>query len=229
MAARDARAIDRFASWCIHRSGWGWWWHTEVSLLALNYVGAMQLKKPDVLEWSGPVFDAFLAGAWVVYWTEDTIFWTAKPTVHMEKTADGRRFHNESYAALESDIENLYFWHGVLVPAFVVTKPEWITADMALKEENAEVRRVMIERMGMERFISESGAELIHRHERGELFSIDLPGDPERVLRSVRVKDPSTGREYFLRVPPTIKRADDAVAWTFGFDLAKNYRPVAES
>ena len=120
--------------------------------------------------------------------------------------------NNEAYAAIESDLENLYFWHGVFVPAFVVVKPEWITTKHVLSEENVEVRRVMIERMGMERFLQEAGASEIHKHDMGDLFSIDLPkDDPEGVLRAVRVKDPSTGRIYFLRVPPTISRADDAV------------------
>jgi hypothetical protein len=116
------------------------------------------------------------------------------------------------------------------VPAFVVVKPEWITAKHVLSEENVEVRRVMIERMGMERFLLEAGASEIHKHDMGDLFSIDLPkDDPEGVLRAVRVTDPSTGRIYFLRVPPTISRADDAVAWTFGFETAKQYRPVVET
>lgn len=39
-------------------------------------------------------------------------------------------------------VENLYFWHGVLVPAFVVVKPEWITVQHIETESNAEVRRV---------------------------------------------------------------------------------------
>jgi hypothetical protein len=87
----------------------------------------------------------------------------------------------------------------------------------------------MIERIGMERFLGEAGASCIHRHEVGDLFSIDLPGDPEQVLRSVRVRDPSTGRVYFFRVPPSISRADDAVAWTCGFESAAQYRPTVET
>jgi hypothetical protein len=139
------------------------------------------------------------------------------------------RMHNNSYASLESDLENLYFWHGVFVPAFVVVKPEWITAHHVLSETNAEVRRVMIERMGMDRFIIDAKAKEVHKHYCGVLFSVDLPGDPEEVLKVVRVTCPSTGRIYFLRVPPQIKRADDAVAWTFGFDLTKEYKPIVET
>jgi hypothetical protein len=111
------------------------------------WLGARELKKPDVERWSKPLYDAFLAGAWSLYWTDDTLFWVAKPTVHREEMAGGgKRLHNDRYAALESDIENLYFWHGVLVPAFVVVRPDWITLKDIDAETNAEVRRVMIER-----------------------------------------------------------------------------------
>jgi hypothetical protein len=127
------------------------------------------------------------------------------------------------------DGSSLYSYHGIRVPVRIIEHPEKITAKEVLAEQNAEVRRVMIERVGMERFLSEAGARMIHSHEMGDLFSIDLPGDPDEFLRSVRVTDPSTGRKYFLRVPPSITRADDAVAWTFAFDTAKEYRPIAES
>ena len=123
----------------------------------------------------------------------------------------------------------LYSFHGVRTPAWIINHPERLTAKAVLAEGNAEVRRVMVEKMGMEKFLINADAKCIHRHEMGDLFSIDLPNDPERVLRAVRVKDPSTERIYFLRVPPQIKRADDAVAWTFGFDTAKEYRPIVET
>src|SRR5262249_45249482 len=114
-------------------------------------------------------------------------------------------------------------------PQQIIERPQTITAKEVLAEKNAEIRRVMIERIGMERFFRESCAKLIHQHEVGELFSIDLPDDPEGVLRAVKVEDPSTGRIYFLPVPPTIRRADDAVAWTFGFETAGEYAPLAET
>jgi hypothetical protein len=140
------------------------------------------------------------------------------------------RLHNPAGQAIGyGDGWGIWAWHGVRVDQRVIEQPETISAKEILAEQNTEVRRVMMERIGMERFLGEAGAKQIHTHEMGDLFSIDLPGDPERVLRAVRVTDPSTGRIYFLRVPPAIKRADDAVAWTFGFDVAKQYRPVAET
>ena len=78
---------------------------------------------------SGPVLDAFLAGAWMLHFTDDTLYWVAKPAVHVETIPGGRRLHSDKTAALESAVERLYFWHGVLVPAFVVVRPDWITLD----------------------------------------------------------------------------------------------------
>ena len=60
------------------------------------------------------------------------------------------------------------------------------------------------------------------------LYEVALPNDPDRVARYVQVADPSTGREYFLRAPPTIQTVAEAVAWTFGLG-AGEYRPAQES
>ena len=49
----------------------------------------------------------------------------------------------------------LYAWHGTRVPQWVIENPELITPERILAEENAEVRRVMQERYGFQRFFLE--------------------------------------------------------------------------
>lgn len=162
-AARDARdggrdVLQRFAAWCIQAYGWSYW-RFDLSWISTTHFGA---KTDAVRSWSTPLFEAYVAGCWMLHWTDDTLYWVAKPTVHVERTTQGaRRLHNEAYAALESDVENIYFWHGVLVPAFVVVRPDWITLKHIEGETNAEVRRIMIERYGYERYLRESDAKLI--------------------------------------------------------------------
>jgi hypothetical protein len=39
---------------------------------------------------------------------------------------------------------------------------------------------------------------------------------------------PSTGRDYVLRVPPTMNSAREAVAWTFGMK-AEEYQPISQA
>jgi hypothetical protein len=171
--------------------------------------------------------DAQTSAGW--WWPHKDFVMVCNRPEFIKRDEQGRLHSDRSMSIRFRDGWGLWHWHGVEVTEQIILKPWQLTAKQALGEPNAEVRRVMVERIGMERFISEAGAKCIHQHEMGELFSIDLPDDPDRVLRSVRVTDPSTGRIYFLRVPPSIQRADDAVAWTFGFDPAKQYKPVVES
>ena len=255
--AQDARenTPHRFAQWCIQARGW-WWYNWEISWLATTAFGAAQRQDTKVGAWSNPLLGAFLSGCWLLFWTTDTLYWVAKPTVHTEATEGRRRPHNDSYAALESDAENLYFIHGVMVPAFVVVRPDWITIKHIRDEDNAEVRRVMIERMGWERFCSEAKLKLIHvdeltarfptlpvsetvhadmrattRYRKGKeiaelLESEEFKDFDDRPLKFVRVTDPSTGEKYTLRVWPENKRAYEAVAQTFGMSEAEYKKRV---
>ena len=152
---------------------------------------------------------------------------------------------------LESDVENLYFWHGVLVPAFVVVRPDWITLDHIKSECNAEVRRVMIERYGYERYCRDAGMKLVDEcrsdHKLvglrtaklwrdGELTLIDLlnstpepDGSVKRYVLSVDgdCYDGRAGRECIAAVASTWrKRSDPAQLF---FETPEQYAPVAES
>ena len=52
--------------------------------------------------------------------------------------------------------------------------------------------------------------------------------DSEGVARCVQVQDASTKRQYFLRVPPEMRTAREAVAWSFGID-PDDYVPAVET
>jgi hypothetical protein len=215
----------------IQSNGWSFWsW--DLSWIVTTALGAKQLKRDGVTGWSLPLYKAFISGAWFLFWTENTLFWIAKPTMHFEPfigARNSRRLHNGEYAAIESDVENLYYWHGVEVPAFVVTRPDWITIRHIETEVNAEIRRVMIERYGQERFLADAGAKEIHRDDFGTLFRKDLPGDEPLVMVKVvnsTAEPDGSFKDYFLRVPPTITRAREAVAWTF--DLPENSYELAQ-
>ena len=118
-----------------------------------------------------------------------------------------------------------------MVPAFVVVKPEWITLKHIDTEQNAEVRRVMIERYGQERYLLDSKAEQIHRDDFGVLYRKKIPGDEALVMVKVANSTPEPDgslRDYFLRVPPDMIRARQAVAWSFG-KKENEYNPCVET
>jgi hypothetical protein len=102
-----------------------------------------------------------------------------------------------------------------------------LTRDDFFAASNAEVRRIVQERMG-ERFLWEVGARFVAGGPRGILYEVELLGERERVARYVQVRDASSERMYYLRVPPTIETAEEAVAWTFGLNTDE-YHPAQES
>ncbi|ADB14835.1 hypothetical protein Psta_0139 [Pirellula staleyi DSM 6068] len=122
-------------------------------------------------------------------------------------------------------------WRGVQIDRITAFEPEKLQAKIILKERNAERRRVMIERMGFDRFMLEAGAETLDRdRDPGgprELLRVPMQGDEAIVSLSCRC--PSTGRHYVLRVPPTMKSCRQAAAWMAGFDDPEKYQPVKET
>jgi hypothetical protein len=137
--------------------------------------------------------------------------------------------HNASGKCVEyRDGWGFYAWHEVPVSARIILEPETLTRDDFLQEPNLEIRRIIQERMG-ERFVAELGGRVLDAGTRGTLYEVRLPkDDPEGVARYVQVHDASTRRTYFLRVPPTVETAAEAVAWTFSL-TSEEYHPARES
>lgn len=141
-----------------------------------------------------------------------------------------RRLHSETGPAMAfADGWQLFYIHGIRVKPHVVLNPETISVKEVDDERNVELRRILLDRMGWDRYIAESEAEIIDVDPSdlgGTLYRRSFPDDEPLVM--VKVLDPSTDRRYFLRVPPTITTAREAVAWTFGRD-ARSYAPAAQS
>lgn len=136
----------------------------------------------------------------------------------VELVFDGLQLHKRDGAAVRYACGfELFFWKDLAVTQDVVYGR--FTAKDIDAESNLEVRRAMIDRFGLERYLASSGAELIHEDECGMLYRKDMGEDEPLLVVRVRNSTPEpdgTHKDYFLRVPPIIERAREAVAWTFG-------------
>ena len=154
--------------------------------------------------------------------------WLVCKPIRLEFDEQGR-LHSASGKCLQfRDGWGGYAWHGVLVPEKLIMHPEEVTREDWLQEHDLEVRRVIQERLGNDRFVELVGGRCIDTGTRGNLIEVDLGSDSEGVAHYVQVRDASTQRQYYLRVPPSIRRADEAVAWTFGLD-EQDYQPRQET
>ena len=211
--------------------------------------------------WEDPVLERFeidetLAKScgWV-WWHENVLAISDKPTV-INRDDQGRLHCDDGPAIAYRDGWALHAIHGVIVPADIIQQPESITVARIEQESNAEIRRVMVERYGADRFLFDSGAKLIARDSVGLLYRKDLADDEPlvmvRVLNSTPEPDGVMSRDeaiaafgdaaqaainspegsrfkaYTIRVPPDMKTAHEAVAWTFGL-TAETYHPALET
>ncbi|WP_063127974.1 DUF6745 domain-containing protein [Nocardia fusca] len=168
------------------------------------------------------------AGWWWPY--ENLAVISERPTALYRDEA-GRLDRGDGPAVGYSDDFALYAWRGMPVPGEFIAGLASLTADRIRGEENAELRRVMLEFYGYDRYLSESGAEPVQRDETGILWRIPLTGDEDVVMVEVVNSTPEpdgTSRTYWLRVPPATRTAREGVAWTFGVSEA-DYEPLVQT
>lgn len=102
-----------------------------------------------------------------------------------------------------------------------------ITAKDIINIENTEVRRTFLEDMGYEKFLNQTDYKIITTDGDSELLVIDWHTEEEPIFL-VKVKCPSTGAYYILRVPPNMQTVKEATAWTFGL-WEERYQPIEET
>ena len=143
------------------------------------------------------------------------------------------RLHNPDGPALTfADGLHQYAWNGIIVPEFVIKNQELITVERIEKETNVEIRRVFLEIYGETRFIADSGIVPVQEDPYGTLYRKEFPNDEPLVMVRVLNASPEpdgTFKHYFLRVPPNIQTAQEAVAWTFDIEEAEDYGPEVET
>nr|WP_234364981.1 hypothetical protein [Streptomyces sp. RTd22] len=177
---------------------------------------------------AGPSAVARAAGWW---WPYEKAVVIAERPVELHRDEAGRLDRGDGPALAFPDGFALYAWRGMPVPAEFLARLGELTPDRIRAEENAELRRVMLEHYGYDRYLDESGAQPVHRDETGVLWRIDLAADEPVVMVEVVNSTPEpdgTHRTYWLRVPPRTRTAREGVAWTFGLD-AETYVPERET
>ena len=114
--------------------------------------------------------------------------------------------------ALSSDWENLYYLNGVFVTEEIVMTPaEKLEPVIILKEENAEVRREIVRKIGVERICENLKAKCIDTENDYELLLLDLQDGRNRPY--LKMKNSSIGIYHIEGVHPNCKTVKEALEW----------------
>lgn len=132
--------------------------------------------------------------------------------------------------ALPGQIRAGLRWQGVPVDARTAFEPGSLSGREVMAIRNVQRRRVLLERIGIERFLADVGGIVLDRDQDagGERCLICVPLEGDEPVVAVLVRCPSTRGQYALRVPPHVRTCREAVAWTAGLNV-NAYHPTQEA
>jgi len=179
----------------------------------------------------------------------DRTFVVCRAPAAVHCNARGRLHRTDGLAVVFQDGTGMALVDGVRIPARYFGDDYVVTAADIIQAGNMEVRRVLMERMGIDAFLDEIDAQPIAHDDFGVLYHSffepdewgdgpdDQPfaqGEPRpRAYVKLLNSTPEPGttdvfKEYLLRVPPDVRTPRDAVAWSFDLD-EQAYAPLAET
>lgn len=113
---------------------------------------------------------------------------------------------------------SVYAVRGVRIPKEWITGRDTLDPMLALTEPNLERRGAAALIIGWDKVLAKLQPRIIDADPDphiGSLLDVDLPGEPGQ--KFLRAKC-GTGRDIVLRVPPTVRSAQEAGAWSYGLD-----------
>jgi len=124
------------------------------------------------------------------------------------------KLHCDGEAAIEwRDGWKLFYLNGVLVSEEVaVTPAASLNPAVILKEGNAEVRREIVRKIGVERLLQKLGGKVVDSWKGYELITLDIPGMGIKPTYQ-KMRNPSIGTYHVEGIPPRITTCREALSW----------------
>ena len=180
------------------------------------------------LEYDRPLYSAFkslVENCGWIYPFEKKCFVCDRPIqLHFDSEY---LLHAEGQPAVEfADKFSVYSYRGVRLPEIIgQVPPQSWQASWLLTEQNAEVRRVLIQAIGYPRICQELQATELDTWQEYTLLKIENNIDIEPIYL-LKMTCPSTGHLHALRVPPKVRSssratltAKEAISWVnWGID-----------
>lgn len=162
--------------------------------------------------------------AWWTWFGEKLALCCEAPVV--QRRDERSRLHAEDGPAVVfGDGVSIYALEGYDVARRAVMEPDTLTVDEIDAEANADLRRILTARFGYGRYLSETGAEVVHMDMVDVVRGNPAFGTmPRALLRDRRSRmwlvgtDGSTRRVYYMRVPDVVTTCAEAHQALAGFN-----------
>ena len=157
-------------------------------------------------------FQGILSNCGLIFCTDTKVLICDRPTqLHLDNL---NLLHAEGKPAIQfADGYSLYAYHGTTLPEeYGKHHPQQWQPSWLLQEQNAELRKILIQEIGYYRILEELQAIEINYDQEYTLLKINLKIDIEPIYL-LKIICPSTGNVHVLRVPPEMKSAREAITW----------------
>lgn len=158
------------------------------------------------------------------YWTfENLVICTERPkSLHFN--AD-KRLHRDLGPAIEyRDGFSVYALNGIRMPReYVMTPASELSVEQVMKEQNVDIRRELLRKIGLERFVKESGGKVLDEmvlevnNKRCVYQLLDVTFG-EVTAKVLKMDNPSINAIHVEGVEDHCNTVKEALAWRNGFD-----------
>ena len=151
------------------------------------------------------------------YLPHQHICWISERHHRLCRNTKGHLHSVDGPAVAYPDGWEIYALNGVRVPELLVmSKPDDldVTRWCTTKEQNAEIRREAVRKIGIERVCKALAAKTIDRHGEYELIVFDIGDGRQRP--HLKMLNPSIGVYHIEGVAPHIKTVQQAINWRSG-------------
>jgi hypothetical protein len=214
---------------------------------ALAMAGHTELILRAARAWA-PLAHAYCDGLWAFWVTPAAVFAAPRPQVRFAPPGpvdlDAPLVHADGGPAVwwPGTGEQQYYFYGTRVSKQLIEAIALLAAEPPVRDRAMARRRDRIERTGLDSYLWECGARMVHEDDTGRLWRITLDSPSSWWSRAwsrpgsvvvVEVRDATPGPDgrrarHLLRVPPAMHTAREAVAWTFGM-TPSIYRPAKQA
>lgn len=152
-----------------------------------------------------------------VFYHENICFICERP-IEIHRNEEGKLHADLKPALRYKDGYCIHALNGVNMPEEIVMTPaKELDPMIILKEKNAEVRKEIISKIGMDRIFEVLKPRVIEKNDMYELLNFDIIDNRYRPY--LKMLNPSTGSTHVEGVHPDCTTIKEALAWRNGTDI----------
>ena len=142
------------------------------------------------------------------------ICWISERHRRVCRNSRGQLHSHDGMAVEYPDGWGVWAWNGVRVTEQIIMNPDSLMPEQIAKESNAQVRQVMVERIGIERICQLFKAQSADKRGTYELLILDLGDGRKRPY--LKMLNPSIGVWHVEGVDPRVRTVQEALNFRNG-------------